>query len=164
MGTHGIQTPIRWRANPTESAEYLAYAGSYSSRKVPGVLVGTKRLHDPEHDFGEPEGPTVHGKWLTAFNTHTGKAILHKSPWEDFADFYERIRPRGDELWVTSGRVNEIWQSSFDDDRRKSMVSSGGQEPMESRDHGSRWREILAISSPFPEPPDLLEHRRATGR
>lgn len=118
MGTRGIQTPIRYRLNPTEDEPYVAYAGFYRSNKVPGVLVGTKRLHDTNLDFGEPEEATVHAKWLTVFDTHTGKAILHKSPWEIFGDFYERIRPKKDELWVTNGRINEIWQSAFDDERR----------------------------------------------
>lgn len=118
LRTHGIQTPIRFRTKPTEPREYLDYAGYYRSDKTAGMLVGTKRLHDPTLDPGVPEGPTVHQKWLTQFNTHSGKAILHKSPWEVFSDFYERITPKGDELWVTSGRINEIWQSAYDDMRR----------------------------------------------
>jgi arsenite oxidase large subunit len=118
MGTHGIQTPIRHRMKATEPEEYLTYVGSFRSDEVPGMLVGTKRLHDHETDFGEPQGPTVHAKWLTAFASHSGKAVLHKSPWELFGDFFDRIKPRGEELWVTCGRVNEIWQSAFDDKRR----------------------------------------------
>ena len=55
---------------------------------------------------------------VIAFKTHSGKAILNKSPWEMFGDFYERIEPKGDELWVTCGRINEIWQSLYDDDRK----------------------------------------------
>ncbi|MBI2553483.1 MAG: molybdopterin-dependent oxidoreductase, partial [Candidatus Rokubacteria bacterium] len=96
-GTEGIQTPIRL---------------------VGGKLEGTKRLHDPTLRLGPPEGPTVHQKWLTAFDTHSGKAILLRSYWEDFQDFYEAVSPRGDELWVTNGRINEMWQSGFDDLRR----------------------------------------------
>lgn len=118
LGSTGIQCPIRYRTKPTEGENYLAYAGSYHGPEFPGALVGTKRLHDIETDFGTPEGPTVHPKWLTAFAAHTGKVIFHKSPWESFSDFYERILPKSDELWVTNGRVNELWQSSFDDARR----------------------------------------------
>ena len=118
MGTRGIQTPIRYRTQFTEPPEYLEYAGYYSDPKVPGGIVGTKRLHDPDLDIGEPEGPTVHQKWLTAFKTQTGKALLHKTPWNLFSDFYERIKPRKGEFWVTNGRINEIWQSAFDDERR----------------------------------------------
>lgn len=93
-GTEGIQTPIRL---------------------VEGKLVGTKRLHDPANEIGTPVGPTVHERWLTSFNTHSGKAILHKSPWEEFADFYEaEVKPKSDELNVTNGRINEIWQSGYD--------------------------------------------------
>ncbi|MBI3184171.1 MAG: arsenate reductase (azurin) large subunit [Myxococcales bacterium] len=97
MGTTGIQLP---------------------ARLIKGELVGTKRLHDPSNEIGTPEGPTVHSQWLYAFNTHSGKALLHKTPWEIFADFYERITPKGDEVWVSNGRINEIWQSSFDDQRK----------------------------------------------
>ena len=97
FGTTGIQTPIRL---------------------VDGELVGTQRLHDSTLELGPPEGPTGHPKWLTHFRSHSGKAVLNKSPWEWFSDFYERITPRGDELWVTNGRINEIWQSAFDDVRK----------------------------------------------
>ncbi len=114
FGTHGIQTPVRYRSKFTEPQEYLDYAGHYSDPQVLGGIVGTKRLHDVNLDMGDPEGPTVHMKWLTAFNSHSGKGVLHKTPWSEFSDFYERITPRGDELWLTSGRINEIWQSYFD--------------------------------------------------
>ncbi len=104
-GTTGIQTPIRERG---------------------GELVGTVRLHDPDNDWGEIEGSTVHTKALVAFNTHSGKAILLKSPWQyaGWIQFYEAIKPRAakGEVWVTNGRVNETWQSGFDD-RRKPYLS-----------------------------------------
>jgi len=118
LGTTGIQLPARYRTKPTEGKAYLEYAGSYSSPLHPGVVVGTKRLHDRETDFGTPEGPTTHPKWLRTFKTHTGKVILHKSPWETFSDFYEAARPKAGELWVTNGRINETWGTGFDDARR----------------------------------------------
>ncbi len=59
LGTTGIQTPIRL---------------------VNGELVGTKRLHDPTLDLGEPQGANVHPKWLTHFKSHSGKAVLNKKP------------------------------------------------------------------------------------
>jgi len=73
LGTQGIQTPIRW---------------------VNGQMVGTVRLHDSTLEPGTPEGPTVHAKWLTHFSSHSGKALLLKSPWELFSDFYERAHQR----------------------------------------------------------------------
>lgn len=102
LGTDGIQTPIRLEA---------------------GKLVGTRRLHDSTLELGTPEGPTVHSKRLTVFNTHSGKAILHRSYWEDFADFWEAVKPKGDELWVTNGRIGEMWQSGFDDKRRPYIMA-----------------------------------------
>jgi arsenite oxidase large subunit len=98
-GTTGIQCPVRYEG---------------------GKLVGTARLHDSTLKLSDPEGPTTHAKWLTAFNTHSGKALLIKSPWELFADFYARIKPdpKKGELWLTCGRINEFWQSGFDDLRK----------------------------------------------
>jgi len=122
LGTTGIQLPARYRTNSTEGKEYADYAGTYRSDAFPGIVIGTKRLHDSRTDFGTPEGPTVHPKWLRYFKTHSGKAIFHKSPWETFQDFYDAIKPSGDELWVTNGRINEIWGSGFDDQRRSSSV------------------------------------------
>ena len=117
LGTHGIQTPIRYRTEFTESEEYRDYAGSYQDESVRGGIIGTKRLHDLETSFGNPEGPTVHMKWLTAFSSHSGKGVLHKTEWSEFSDFYARITPRDDELWVTMGRINEVWESFFDNER-----------------------------------------------
>ena len=104
LGTQGIQTPIRW---------------------VNGEMVGTERLHDSTLELAAPEGPTMHHKWLTHFKTQSGKAVLNKSPWELFSDFYERITPdrsKG-EMWLTSGRINEIWQSGADDVRKPFMFN-----------------------------------------
>lgn len=103
-GTTGIQTPIRVRD---------------------GELVGTERLHDPSNDWGEIEGDSVQRKWLVSFDTHSGKAVLLKSPWKwpGWIQFYDAIKPRPekDELWITNGRVNETWQSGFDDLRKPYM-------------------------------------------
>jgi arsenite oxidase large subunit len=96
-GTEGIQTPVRLEG---------------------GRLVGTQRLHDSTLQLGPPEGPTVHAKWLTHFASHSGKAVLLRTYWEDIEDFFEAVKPEGDELWVTNGRINELWQSGFDDMRR----------------------------------------------
>jgi arsenite oxidase large subunit len=102
LGTQGIQTPIRW---------------------VDGEMVGTLRLHDSTLEVESPEGPTVHHKWLTHFKSQSGKAVLNKSPWEMFEDFYERVKPDSEkgEFWLTTGRINEIWQSGFDDMRKPYM-------------------------------------------
>jgi arsenite oxidase large subunit len=104
LGTQGIQTPIHWKD---------------------GEMVGTVRLHDSTLELDEPEAPTVHHKWLTHFKSQSGKAVLNKSPWELFADFYERITPDPEkgEYWLTSGRINEIWQSGFDDIRKPYMLN-----------------------------------------
>jgi len=104
MGTTGIQCPVRYEE---------------------GKLVGTARLHDSTLKLTDPEGPTTHAKWLTAFNTHSGKALLIKSPWELFADFYARIKPdqKKGEFWLTCGRINESWQSGFDDLRKPYMAA-----------------------------------------
>ena len=103
-GTTGIQCPIRYEG---------------------GKLVGTKRLHDSTLKLPEdgPEGPTVWPKWLTSFKSQTGKANFIKSPWWLFSDFFEFIRPKGDEIWITNGRINEIWQSCFDDVERRPYIT-----------------------------------------
>ncbi len=120
-GTTGIQTPIRL---------------------VGGQLVGTKRLHDSTLELGTPEGPTIHAKWLTAFKTHSGKALLHKTPWDLFSDFFERITPTGDELWMTNGRINEIWQSAFDDKRRPYIMQRWPEQWVEIHPDDAKARGI----------------------
>ena len=45
-----------------------------------------------------------------------------RTPWENdgWSDFYEAVKPRAEkgEVWITNGRVNETWQSGFDDRRK----------------------------------------------
>ncbi|MEW6514620.1 MAG: arsenate reductase (azurin) large subunit [Pseudomonadota bacterium] len=101
LGTTGIQTPVRI---------------------INGQMVGTKRLHDPTNEWGEAEDTTTQRRFLYAFNTHNGKAKLLKSPWKyaGWQQYFEAIKPRADkgEIWVTNGRINETWQSGFDDRRK----------------------------------------------
>ncbi len=108
LGTTGIQTPIRERD---------------------GVLVGTGRLHDPNNDWGPMAGSEARQQFLHAFNTHSGKAQLLKSPWDfpGWSEFYRAIapRPHKGEIWITNGRVNETWQSGFDDARKPQTASRG---------------------------------------
>jgi arsenite oxidase large subunit len=62
----------------------------------------------------------VHPKWLFEFDSHSGKALLLKTPWEVVSDYQTRITPdpaKG-EFWLTTGRVNEKWQSGADDARK----------------------------------------------
>ncbi|WP_426417631.1 molybdopterin-dependent oxidoreductase [Aestuariirhabdus sp. LZHN29] len=113
FGTDGIQGPVFY---------------NYKT----GQLHGTKRLHDTtltEADFERLgvgnglEGANRYGKKLTHFNSQTGKVNLQKHPWSLFSDFYEWLSPKGEELWFSNGRINEIWQSGFDDVERRPYIS-----------------------------------------
>ncbi|RMF87669.1 MAG: hypothetical protein D6736_12305 [Nitrospinota bacterium] len=61
-------------------------------------------------------------KAISAFKTQTGKLNLMKTPWEIWADFYEFMTPKENELWISNGRINEIWQSGFDDAERRPYI------------------------------------------
>lgn len=104
LGTNGIQGPVLMTAN--------------------GKLEGTKRLHDTQRvlDWNGAEGLNVFNKKLTHFNSQTGKCNIQKSPWGLFSDYWEWMSPKDDELWCSSGRSNERWQSGFDDRRRPYIV------------------------------------------
>ncbi|MBT7290944.1 MAG: molybdopterin-dependent oxidoreductase, partial [Rhodospirillaceae bacterium] len=101
FGTHGLQAPLMLDGDK---------------------IIETKRLHDYNRtDLPEtgPEGVSVMGKNIMAFKTQTGKLNLVKSPWSIWSDFYDFMQPKGDELWITNGRINEIWESGFDDYERR---------------------------------------------
>ena len=104
FGTDGIQGPVIM----TDSGE----------------LKGTKRLHDTQRSLPAEGavGANVFNKKLTHFNSQTGKCNIQKSPWSLFSDYWEWMKPKDDELWCTSGRINERWQSGFDDRRRPYIV------------------------------------------
>ena len=106
LGPDGMQTPIR---------------------KVQGQLMGTLRLHDPA--LTPADAQSWRSKLIHAFNTHSGKAVLLKSPWDfpGWQEFYEAAQPRAEkqELWITNGRINEVWQTGFDDLRKPYTAARG---------------------------------------
>jgi len=104
FGTNGIQGPVLMDRD--------------------GTLVETKRLHDVNRVLPEegPHGANVFNKKLTHFNSQTGKCNIQKAPWSLFSSYWEWLRPREGELWISSGRINERWQSGYDDRRRPYIV------------------------------------------
>lgn len=85
------------------------------ARMVNGKLTETKRLHD--ETFPEEEKETA-AKVIYQFNTASGKAIFMKGDWDLVKETFEKFRPQGDELWVSNGRINHLWQSMFDGSRQ----------------------------------------------
>jgi arsenite oxidase large subunit len=119
-------------------------------------IVETKRLHDYNRkDIPNtgPQGVTVFNKRLLAFKTQTGKLNLIKSPWNLWADFYEFMKPKGKELWVTNGRINEIWESGFDDYDRRPYTKQRWPmnfleiHPDDARPRGIESGDMVAIES-----------------
>lgn len=110
MGTTGIQGPTFY---------------NYKT----GELTGSVRLHDTEmtpemiEAEGRTQGANMVNKKMTHFNSQTGKINIQKHPWSLFSDYWEWMSPKKDELWHTNGRINEIWQSGFDDVQRRSYIA-----------------------------------------
>ncbi|MCK5522781.1 MAG: arsenate reductase (azurin) large subunit [Thiomargarita sp.] len=97
-----------------------------------GELKGTVRLHNTlatEEDCAErqgtngPWGANMVNKKMTHFNSQTGKINLQKHPWSLFSDYWAWLKPQGEELWMTNGRINEVWQSGFDDQQRRPYIT-----------------------------------------
>jgi arsenite oxidase large subunit len=119
-------------------------------------ILETKRLHDYDRKdipATGPEGVTVLNKRLLAFNTHTGKLNLLKSPWSLWSDFYDFMKPRDGELWVSTGRINEIWESSFDDYERRPYTQQRWPmnfleiHPDDARPRGIESGDLVAVES-----------------
>ncbi len=78
-----------------------------------GKLVGTTRLHDQTFPAQKEAS-----KITKQFNTATGKAMLLKGDWRIVKPVREKFSPQDGELWVINGRINEIWQTMYDDLRK----------------------------------------------
>ncbi len=85
-----------------------------------GELHGTVRLHDFTRPVAFSDVANRPRTFWFKSNKKSGRFLMTKVDWNGlYADFHERIQPdpRKGELWVSNGRVNEIWQSLFDDMR-----------------------------------------------
>ena len=137
LGTTGIQAPVRIMdkayansKDPRINRPGRKFAGDQQEvlkglEWRGGVLFATVRQHDTEMkmpDTGHPER-TIFNKLELKYKSQTGKLNLLKSPWNQFSDFWEWWKPKGEELWVTNGRINEIWQSGFDDMFRRPYIT-----------------------------------------
>ena len=132
-GTTGIQAPVRWED---------------------GELKGTQRLHDDTLKTGASHGLTkIDKSWLRKFKTKTGRANLLKAPWKLYSDYWEFMKPVGEELWVTSGRINELWQSGFDDQMRRPYLHNRWPEnfleihPNDAKKRGIESGDWVEVSS-----------------
>ncbi len=88
-------------------------------------MVGTKRLHDTTLELERDGSRRRQHVQQEADPTSTARpesCNIQKSPWSLFSDYWEWLSPKGDELWCTSGRINERWQSGYDDRRRPYIV------------------------------------------
>jgi len=144
FGTNGIQGPV--------------------FMKDDGTLVGTKRLHDTTRDLDElgPAGLNMFNKKLTHFNSQTGKCNIQKSPWSLYSDYWEWMKPQNNEMWLTSGRINERWQSGFDDRRRPYIVQRWPENWVEIHPDDAKARGIesgdyvMAYSDRVPSTKDTI--------
>jgi|SaaInl8_150m_RNA_FD_contig_111_142646_length_4934_multi_5_in_0_out_0_3 arsenite oxidase large subunit len=132
-GTQGIQAPVRWED---------------------GELKGTARLHDDTLKTGVSYGLTkIDPLWLRKFKTKTGRANLLKAPWKLYSDYWEFMKPVKEELWITSGRINELWQSGFDDQMRRPYLRNRWPEnfieihPSDAKKRGIESGDWIEISS-----------------
>jgi len=164
LGTTGIQTPVLMvPENFTENRPGQEYVGgvdakgnTYDFLKWNGFkVIGTVRVHDIDRKLPDTGASvrTFARKWYTHFNTHTGKINVLKAAWSLYSDFFDDIKPKDDELWVTNGRINEIWQSGFDDVERRPLITQRWPEnwleihPNDAKKRGITNGDYVAVTS-----------------
>jgi len=144
LGTNGIQAPVMY---------------NYKT----AMLHGTKRLHDTTvaserlAEIGmENESSTnenYYGQHMSQFNTATGKVNMQTHPWVLFSDVWEWLSPKKDELWLSNGRINEVWQSGFDDVERRDYIAQRWPgnwveiNPVDAKKRGIESGDTVSISS-----------------
>jgi len=110
-------------------------------------LVGTDRLHDQTFPADRAAN-----KIVKQFNTASGKAILMKGDWLTVKPVRERFSPKEGEIWVINGRINELWQTMYDDLRRASIRKRYPSNflfinPADARPRGIESGDLVAVEN-----------------
>ncbi|QAU14252.1 arsenate reductase (azurin) large subunit [Halorubrum sp. BOL3-1] len=107
-------------ANDMTPAEYMETVDDGVQQPIyeeDGEVQGTPRIHAPD---GEREVMDHR------FHTSTGEAIFQRVDWDrvvdtdeglTIGDVYDRLSPGEDELWVTNGRLEQLWQNMYTHER-----------------------------------------------
>jgi arsenite oxidase large subunit len=100
-----------------------------------GKLVGTPRLHTD-----------------LRFKTDSGKANFVFPDWDAVERRNRILAPTGDELWVTNGRVNHLWNNLFDYTRRPYTIQRWPMNflqvnPKDARARGIESGDLVEVSS-----------------
>ena len=102
-----------------------------------GNVVGTPRLHS-------------NGKWDTA----SGKPMFIKAGWDTAEAIWEKLKPdtANGEFWLTNGRIEEIWQTMYTDQRKPFVKERWPTNiveihPEDAEKLGVKSGDLLALSS-----------------
>lgn len=126
MGMSGFD----WQSDEevfTELAPYAQYDASaivtVAHKKGQGPYTTLRALSNgiqlPAKVAGEQLEGTQRLLEDRAFFTTSKKAMFIHSDWEGLpAQLYQQLVPQQDEFWVINGRVNELWQTMYTDQRK----------------------------------------------
>ncbi len=113
---------------------------------------GTTGLQTPLAADGADLAETVRLHADLTFKTDSGKANFVLSDWDAVKERNALVGPRGDELWVTNGRVNALWNNMSDNIRREISKSRWEMNfleisPEDADERGIESGDLLSIES-----------------
>jgi arsenite oxidase large subunit len=142
-------------ANEMTPAEYMETVEDGVQQPIyeeDGEVQGTPRIHAPD---GEREVMDHR------FHTSTGEAIFQRVDWDrvvdtdeelTIGDVYERLSPGEDEIWVTNGRLEALWQNMYTHQRLEYIKKRFPQNilqlhPNDAAEHGIEAGDLVEITN-----------------
>ncbi|MFC6720085.1 arsenate reductase (azurin) large subunit [Halobacteriaceae bacterium SHR40] len=136
-------TPAEYMADVDQGVQLPTY-------EEDGDVQGIPRIHAPEDEREVLDH---------RFHTSTGEAIFQRVDWDrvvdpdaglTIGDVYEELSPGDDELWITNGRLQHLWQNMYTHQRLEYVQKRFEQNilqlhPNDAAKHGIEAGDLVEI-------------------
>jgi arsenite oxidase large subunit len=139
------KTPAELMAETEEGVQMPTYEEN-------GELKGTPRLHAPEEERNVMETRFINGRDMATFQRVDWDRVVDTENGTTIGDVYEQLSPGENEIWVTNGRLQHLWQNMYTHQRLEYIKKRFPQNiiqlhPNDAEAHGIEAGDLVEVTN-----------------